>query len=71
MNGIETNPYVDDFRKTHLDKHIRAEHKHLQMKILYTKRSYKSMNMVTDKFDSYSDAIFYKELRELKKIFAK
>lgn len=71
MQGINTHPHVCEFRETYWDKHIRPEHKHLPLKILYTKRSYESMNMVTDKFDSFVDGIFYKKLEDLSKIFTK
>lgn len=71
MAGINTHPYICEFRKTYWEKHIRPEHKHLPLKILYTKRSYRSLNMVTDKFDSHVDGIFYKRLEDLKRIFTR
>ncbi len=69
LNGINTMPFISEFRITHLDKHIRAEHKHLPLKILYTKSRTKALCMVTDSFDSYTDAIFYKQSDDLREIF--
>lgn len=60
---------VKNFREMSWDKNIRPEHKHLPLKVLYTKRRYEATHLLTDEFDTYSDAIFFSKNKDLKKIF--
>lgn len=57
------------FREMNWEKFIRPEHKHLPMKILHTNSRYRFQRIKTDKYDSYENGVYYRRIRNLKKVF--